>query len=228
MRRWGVSKAPRCSPRWWRWAKALRKRRRDPMLLLGGWEQPTRWWEGRVLRQMHWRGRGAGGSIVKVRWGGGSSWTHPISKRGRGTTARRGAASESSPVGKATRTRRPATPAPEGAGGRSTSSPHGGWGTTTGWGRDEAWTDPCPFPRFIVVVVTDTGTIVHIFLPPIWQGGDHRVVLSPGTDIPLLRGGEAHPPLPPLVEVGLIVQFEIFAKLPSPPLLLPSSGTVVR
>lgn len=206
--------------------EASRRRRRSTRrkwrrnLLLERHPPLPRLWEGWLVKMGRWMGRQKAG-IVEVRWRGGTS-----SKRGTISERRGGSSGGASPVLKSTRSSSSSTTTPEGS-RRGRPPPHRGR-PAAGGGRDEGRPDPGPCPRLVVAVEGDAGAFVDVLSPPVGQWGDHRVVLPPGADIALLSGGEAHPPLPPLFEVVLVVKLEVFAELPPPALLLPPGCAVVR
>mmetsp|Transcript_15236 Transcript_15236/g.35313 ORF Transcript_15236/g.35313 Transcript_15236/m.35313 type:complete len:246 (-) Transcript_15236:133-870(-) len=94
--------------------------------------------------------------------------------------------------------------------------------------RDEPGPDPAPVAGLLVVVEGDPGALVGVLLPSLRKGRDHRIVLAPGADVPLLGRGQPHPSLLPLHDVLLVVKLEVLAELPTPTLLLAAGGAVVR
>jgi hypothetical protein len=161
MRRWYIPKASRRG----RWTPPRREWRRDTPLLW--W-----WWEGGGMRHHHWWWWWAAGMKVRWRWWSSrTNTTHTVSKgrwrtpprrRWTTTTTKTTSVREATRAGGAS-----SSTTPERSRGPSWSTSHWRRRTASGWGRDETRTDPCSFPRCVVVVVTDTGTIVGFFLPPI-------------------------------------------------------------
>ena len=102
--------------------------------------------------------------------------------------------------------------------------------TTAGIGGDRRWTearaDPRSFLLFGMHVKGGARGVVHFFLPPVRQG---RLLIGGRCfQKGLLGSCQSHGSLAPFLQMLVVMQLEIFTKLPSPPLLLPSRGTIVR
>ena len=107
------------------------------------------------------------------------------------------------------------------------SSPHR-WRCPTRWRWDKSGPDPRPFSRFGMDVKANAGNVVDVFLPSIGKGWDERIVFSAGFEKRLLRSRQSHGSATPFGHMFLVMHFEILSKFPSPSLLFPSRGTVVR
>jgi hypothetical protein len=95
-------------------------------------------------------------------------------------------------------------------------------------GRDEARPNPRPVSGGGVNVEGNARYVVGTFRPSVREGRDEGVVLAPGPDECLLGAGQPHRSTPPVGQVPLVVDPKVLPELPSPPLLLPSRGAVVR
>ena len=103
-----------------------------------------------------------------------------------------------------------------------TSSVHTG---RRGW--DKARSHPASITRLLIVIEGYSRALVDVFFISIWKGWNHWIFLSSGADVSLLCRGQSHSPLLPIHDVFLVVKLEIFAELPTSPLLLSSRGTVM-
>ena len=95
------------------------------------------------------------------------------------------------------------------------------------WRWNKAGPNPAAFSRFLIVIKGNVGALVHVFLPSVWEGWNPWIVLAHGSNVGLLGPCQSHFPLLPLHDVFLVVQLEVFPKLPSSPLLFAAGGAVV-
>lgn len=97
--------------------------------------------------------------------------------------------------------------------------------TTTSGGRGrKARPDPRPLPRLVVGVKLGPGHLIVLLSPTRRQ----RRYLGVGPDVGLLGRRQPHGTGTPLVQMLLVVEFEVLPELPSTTLLLPSSGGIMR
>lgn len=102
------------------------------------------------------------------------------------------------------------------------------WVHSSSWWRwNKTGSDPTAFSRFFVVIEGNVGALVHVFLPSIREGWNPWIVLAHGPDVGLLGPCQSHSPLLPFNDVFLVVQLEVFPKLPSSSLLFATGGAVV-
>ena len=108
--------------------------------------------------------------------------------------------------------------------GRCTAHTHAHAPTTSSRRGRKARPDPRPLPRLVVDVKLGPRHLIVLLSPPRRQ----RRYLGVGPDVGLLGRRQPHGPGTPLVQMLLVVQFEVLPELPSTALLLPSGGGVMR
>ena len=107
--------------------------------------------------------------------------------------------------------------------GRCTAHTHAHATTSSRRGR-KSRPDPRPLPRLVVDVELGPRHFIVLLSPSRRQ----RRYLGIGSDVSLLGRRQPHGPGTPLVQMLLVVQFEVLPELPSSTLLLPSSGGIMR
>lgn len=101
------------------------------------------------------------------------------------------------------------------------------WYGTGRW-RDESGAHPSSFLGRCVDVIDTTGYFVKPFFPVFGERWDGRIVFATGPYVRLLGTGETHRTPTPIGHERIVMQFEIFTKLPTPSLLLATRRTIVR
>ena len=232
----------------WRWWKPRHTRGRGKIGIVGSWRRGQVWiararWRGKVwIESLSWQGRRrqtrshawrrsrrwrqSRSSWRSRRWWSAIEVPSRSAHRSRRRRSRRSSAivHHRARPSRCHAHTRPSTAAHHAhVSGRCTAHTHAHATTTSRRGR-KSRPDPRPLPRLVIDVELGPRHLIVLLSPPRRQ----RRYLGVGPDVSLLGRRQPHGPGTPLVQMLLVVQFEVLPELPSSTLLLPSSGGIMR